>query len=283
MNPTAIGFGAILLWATLALMTVGAVGVPPFQLTAMCFAIGGVIGVIWSVVTGRGFGGRIGWRPWLLGVGGLFGYHFFYFVALGNAPPAEAGLIAYLWPLLIVLFSGLLPGERLLPRHVIGAVAAFAGAFAILSQADLSFSGAYAFGYAAAILCAFLWSGYSVLSRKVGQIPTEAVALFCLVTAALSAIAHMALETTIWPTHAVGWASVIGLGLGPVGIAFYWWDIGMKRGNIQLLGVASYAAPLLSTLLLVGTGAAPFTLNVAIAAVLITGGAGIAAGAFSRG
>lgn len=282
MNPTFIGFGAILLWATLALMTVGAAGVPPFQLTAMCFAVGGTIGVIWALLSGRGFGGRLGWRPWLLGVGGLFGYHFFYFTALGNAPPAEAGLIAYLWPLLIVLFSGLLPGEALLRRHIVGAMVAFAGAAVILAQADLSFQGEFALGYGAAILCALLWSGYSVLSRRVGSIPTESVALFCLATAGLSAFAHILLEQTVWPNGIWGWASVIGLGLGPVGLAFYLWDIGMKRGNIQMLGVASYAAPLLSTLLLIATGAAPLTLNVIIAAILITGGAGIAAGVLSK-
>jgi drug/metabolite transporter (DMT)-like permease len=47
---------------------------------------------------------------------------------------------------------------------------------------------------------------------------------------------------------------VLALGIGPVGAAFFTWDIGMKRGDIQLLGVASYAAPLLSTLALVAAG-----------------------------
>ncbi len=42
--------------------------------------------------------------------------------------------------------------------------------------------------------------------------------------------------------------------LGPVGLAFYVWDIGVKQGDIQLLGTSSYAAPLLSTLLLVLVG-----------------------------
>lgn len=282
MNPTLIGGGAVALWATLALFTVLAKEVPPFQLTAFCFAIGGAIGVVWTVL-GRGFVTLRGlsWKVWALGVGGLFGYHFFYFTALRNAPPAEAGLIAYLWPLLIVLFSGLLPGERLRRGHVIGALVAFAGATLILTDADLSFSGEHALGYGAAILCALLWSGYSVLSRRFGNAPTESVALFCLATAALSTAAHLALEETVWPSQISGWAGLILLGLGPVGAAFYLWDIGVKRGNIQLLGTASYAAPLLSTLLLVGTGYAPLSWSLGIAACLITGGAIIAARAGS--
>ncbi len=278
MKATLIGSGAVALWATLALFTVMAEPVPPFQLTGICFAIGGLIGVVWTLA-GRGFGvlKGLGWPVWAIGIVGLFGYHFFYFTALRNAPPAEAGLIAYLWPLLIVLFSGLLPGERLRLGHVVGALISFGGALVLLAQADLSFSGEHAMGYGAAILCALLWSGYSVLSRLVGSAPTESVALFCLATAALSTGAHLALEETVWPNGVRGWAGVVLLGLGPVGAAFYLWDIGVKKGDIQLLGTASYAAPLLSTLLLVVTGAAPATVTLAVSALLVTGGAVIAA------
>ncbi|MEL6583411.1 MAG: DMT family transporter [Pseudomonadota bacterium] len=280
-RATSIGFGAVLLWATLALFTVGASDIPPFQLTALCFGLAGVLGLIWMAATGRK-PGRLPLRVWAIGVLGLFGYHALYFTALQNAPPAEAGLIAYLWPLLIVIFSGLLPGEALKARHLIGAVIAGSGAALILIGGGVSFSGGFATGYLAAIACAFVWSGYSVLSRVVGDIPTEAVAYFCLATAALSAATHLFLETTVWPSDTLGWASVAALGLGPVGLAFFLWDIGVKHGDIQLLGTTSYAAPLLSTLILVGVGAAPLTLTLALAAILITGGAVIAAGVFSN-
>jgi hypothetical protein len=121
-QATAIGFVAVLLWALLALFTVGAAGVPPFQLTALSFLVGGLIGV--AAIAWRGLSLRraLGQpaRVWALGVAGLFGYHFFYFTALKAAPPAEAGLVAYLWPLLIVLFSALLPGGRLGAGHLLG-------------------------------------------------------------------------------------------------------------------------------------------------------------------
>ena len=132
-RATAIGLVAVLLWALLALLTVRTAPVPPFQLNAICFAIGGLAGLVWSGATG-GLS-RLREVPpaaYLLGIGGLFGYHAFYFTALRLAPPAEASLIAYLWPLLIVLMSGLLPGERLRPGHLIGALIAFAGAAIIV-------------------------------------------------------------------------------------------------------------------------------------------------------
>ncbi len=283
-RATLIGFGAVLLWAVLALFTVGSAPVPPFQLTAMCFAIGGVLGLIVAFKTNNP-AKLLRETPlmvWVLGVGGLFGYHALYFSALRLAPAAEAGLIAYLWPLLIVLFSGLLPGEKLGKGHVIGALIAFAGAALIILQGASGFDAGALPGYGLAFLCALTWSGYSVLSRRAAAVPTETVALFCLCVAVLSGIAHVIFEQTIWPETMLQWLSVAGLGAGPVGLAFYLWDVGVKRGDIQMLGVASYAAPLLSTLVLIGAGYAVASFSLVVAACLIAAGAAIAAYSSSR-
>ncbi len=282
-RATFIGFIAVLLWALLALMTVGSAPVPPFQLNAVTFAIGGAIGVVWLVFTGTTAQLRsVPLRVYIIGTAGLFGYHFLYFSALRMAPAAEAGLIAYLWPLLIVLFSGLLPGESLKPGHVIGGLVGFAGAALIVGSRAGGFDAAALPGYGLAFLCALTWAGYSVISRSFGAVPTASVVVFCLATAALSVPAHLALETTVWPTTSIGWLSVIGLGVGPVGIAFFVWDLGVKKGDIQLLGVASYAAPVLSTLALIVAGIASLTWTLLLSAALITGGALLAARASMR-
>ena len=174
-RATAIGFSAVLMWALLALLTVASGAVPPFQLAALCFLVGGAVGLLDMARRGarlyRAFGQP--WPVWVLGVGGIFGFHFFYFTALRNAPPAQASLIAYLWPLLIVLFSGLLPGERLRPAHLLGAAAAFGGLALLLGPEAAALSPAHLAGYAAAAVCALTWSSYSVLSRRVAQAPTE--------------------------------------------------------------------------------------------------------------
>ena len=121
-SATLIGLTAILLWSGLALMTAASGTMPPFQLAAVTFAIGGALGLAFAAARGRLAALRQPWPVWLVGVGGLFGYLALYFSALRQAPPAEAGLIAYLWPLLIVLLSATLPGERLGLRHIIGAL-----------------------------------------------------------------------------------------------------------------------------------------------------------------
>lgn len=281
-RATAIGFTAILMWALLALFTIGSAPVPPFLLNAICFGIGGSIGLVWTL-TGAGFRvlRGVSWKVYAFGTLGLFGYHFLYFTAFRLAPTAETGLIAYLWPLFIVLLSGLLPGERLGAAHILGALIAFAGAALIVLARGGAAEGS-SLGLGLAFLCAVTWAGYSVLSRRLGAVPTESVTVFCLATAALSVVAHLALEQTQWPQGVIGWGSVLALGVGPVGAAFFTWDIGMKKGDIQLLGVASYAAPLLSTLALVVAGITPASPVILLAAVLITAGAALAARASAR-
>jgi len=277
-KATAIGFIAVLLWALLALFTVGSAPTPPLLLNTLCFAIGGTLGLIWTFASGSvGRLREVPFRVYAFGTLGLFGYHALYFSALRLAPAAEAGLIAYLWPLLIVVFSGLLPSERLRRGHVAGALLGFAGAALIITGGGSGFSAAHLPGYGLALLCALTWSGYSVLSRRIGTAPTASVAVFCLASAALSLPLHLLFEETILPDQALGWAAIAGLGLGPVGLAFYVWDIGVKQGDIQLLGTSSYAAPLLSTLVLVVTGIASGSFTLLWAALLVTGGALVAA------
>jgi drug/metabolite transporter (DMT)-like permease len=276
-RTTLLGFAAILMWSLLALLTVATGQVPPFQLAAMTFAIGGSIGLVWMAATNAWDALRQPLPVWALGVGGLFGYHALYFTALRLAPPADSGLINYLWPVLIVLFSGFLPGERLHWRSVAGALLGLIGTIVLFAGKGIAPALVYATGYTVAFCCAFVWSGYSVLSRLFPKVPSIAVSGFCIVTAILAALCHVVFEQTAWPQGATQWLAVALLGLGPVGLAFYVWDAGVKHGDIRLLGVASYAAPLLSTLALVVAGYAEPRLSLAIAAVLIAGGGLLAA------
>jgi len=279
-HPTWIGSTAILMWATLALLTQLSGTIPPFQLTAMSFTLASLIGVALWIKQGGSVWHylKLPGAVWGLGIFGLFGYHFFYFIALRYAPAVEASLIAYLWPLLIVLFSALLPNERLRWFQVTGAIVGFLGAELLVTKGQsLSFSSQYSLGYGAALVCALTWSSYSVLSRRWGAIPTSAVGGFCIVTAILAWICHGIFESTLLP-QGNEWLAILGLGLGPVGLAFYTWDYGVKHGNIKLLGALSYAAPLLSTILLIGCGLAEASWQVVLACVLIVGGAVLAAG-----
>src|ERR1700704_236062 len=278
-TATLIGLTAILMWSLLSVMTVATGKIPAFQLAAMTFAIGAAVALTSFIFRPQAFA-ALKQPPlaWVVGVGGLFGYHALYFLALRFAPPAEAGLLNYLWPLLIVLFSSLLPGERLAPHHVIGALLGLAGTVLLLAgNIGSGLAPGQIPGLIAAFVAAFVWAAYSVMSRRLKSVPTDAVAGFCLVTALLAALVHGMVEVTVWPETTAQWLAIVALGVGPVGVAFYAWDIGMKRGDIRVLGSASYATPLLSTAFLILTGFARPSANIAIAAVLIAGGGLIAA------
>lgn len=278
-TATLIGLTAIVMWSLLAVLTVATGRIPAFQLAAMTFSIGGLVGCAsWLLRSGAVAALRQPLAAWAVGVGGLFGYHALYFLALRLAPPAEAGLLNYLWPLLIVVFSSLLPGERLALHHVIGALLGLIGTVLLFAgSTGAQYEAAQIPGFVAAFIAAFVWAAYSVLSRRLKAVPTDAVAGFCLATAVLAALVHLAVETTVWPETPLQWLGIVALGLGPVGAAFYAWDIGMKRGDIRVLGAASYATPLLSTAFLIVAGFAQATATIALAALMIAGGGLIAA------
>ena len=270
-----MGSLALMLWALLALLSRAAASLPPFQLTAMAFTISAGSGLVWLWSNGTVSKLRQPPLVWLHGVGGLFGYHALFFAALAYAPAAEANLLNYTWPLLIVLLSAPVLGLRLSMRHLIGVAIGLSGCL-ILLAGGTNFSTNALFGYACAIGAALTWAVYSVVAGKLRAVPTQAVVGFCAGSAVLAMLAHTLFESTVIP----GWralGSVLLLGIGPVGIAFFLWDIGMKRGDPRLLGTLAYATPVASTIILGLAGFAPLSLVTVAAALLVAAGGWLAA------
>jgi len=257
-NATLCGLSAIGLWASLAVLTTTAAGIPPFQLLALTFGISGGLGCIWQLRPG-GNGVAALRQPFAaaaLAIAGLFGYHALYFIAFSRAPAVEVNLVNYLWPLLIVLFSALLPGVRVYLRQWLATLLGLAGAVLVITRGQsLAIEAQHALGYLAALGAALTWGAYSVLNRRFGAAPSSAIAGSCLAVGVLGAVVHLASGVWVAPS-ATQWAAILAMAIGPVGAAFWLWDRGTKHGDIVLLGIASYAAPFLSTLLLLAAGRA---------------------------
>ncbi|TCS61712.1 aromatic amino acid exporter YddG [Varunaivibrio sulfuroxidans] len=278
-RATGVGALAIVIWASLAPLTALSGAVPPFQMVALSFFLAGTIALMVARAKGERISAHMRHPPgaWVLGVGGLFGYHFLVFLALKTAPALEANLINYLWPLLIVLFSALLPGERLRWWHVAGALCGLGGTVLIVgAKTGAALDNRAWFGYGAALAAAVTWAGYSVLNRRFAHVPTSAVGPFLIVAGALATICHIFWEPTIWPQDALQWGAIIGLGLGPAGGAFFVWDYGVKHGDIRVLGALAYGAPLMSTALLIVLGKGDLSTRISVAGVMIVGGAALA-------
>ncbi len=279
-KATLIGCFAILLWSVLALITTQANLVPPLLLLTLTFGVASLLFLVVYFVKGEL---KRSWQQTpksaMLFCGSAFYlYHFLYFFAFQHAPPVEAGLIAYLWPLLIVLFAGLSTGNALSWTHLVGAIIAFLGTGIMLQSKGQDITEALNthnswIGYVAAFACALIWSSYSILNRRFQSVPSSSVVWYCLITTLLAGASHLVFEEQNWALSSSAWLAVLGLGLGPVGIAFFCWDMGVKRGNLSLLGVLSYSAPALSTAWLALLTEAVLTTGQIIACLLITAGA----------
>ena len=268
MSPIIPALLSVLLWSSAAWLSLKLAHIPPFLLVGISLLIGAVCGLPrlrdWRAVTPRLLA---------LGVYGLFGFHVLLFTALRHAPPIEANLINYLWPLLIVVLSPLIvPGTVLAPRHVVAALLGFAGATLLATGGRFRIELAHLFGYGCALASALIWSTYSLLTRRMVGIPGGTVGAFCAASGVLSLLCHGVWEAPA--TIAAGdWAWLLAMGIGPLGVAFYTWDLAMKRGDPRVIGSISYLTPLLSTLWLALSGAGSLGTMSAIAMAAIVGGA----------
>ena len=259
--------GAIVLWATLASLGVSLQHIPPFLLTGLALVIGSVPS--WPLVRQW----RVPATTLALGVYGLFGFHFLLFIALRLAPPVEANLINYLWPLLLVVLAPLfLRDVKLRAVHVAAALLGFAGAAIAILGAGSGASAAWSWGYLPALGSAFIWASYSLGTRRVPAFPTTAIGLFGLVSGLLSLLCHALLEPPV-SLRPQDWLLVTLMGLGPLGAAFFLWDRALKLGDPRQIGILSYLTPLLSTGLLVLVSGARFSPGIIAATALIAGAA----------
>lgn len=276
MNANLLALGAIALWASLAALGVALSHVPPFLLTGLSLLVGSLIALPLS---------RFNLRQWrvppatlAVGVYGLFGYHFLLFMALQNAPPVQANLVNYLWPLGIVVMAPLfLPGMSLTSRHVFAALLGFAGAALAILGGRPADPGAplWAWGYIPALMSAFIWASYSLLTKRVKPFPTSAIGSFALVSGVLALLCHAWLEPAV-SLSGTDWALIGLLGLGPLGGSFFLWDAALKCGDARQIGVLSFLTPLLSTLVLLTLQGEMPSLSVGLAALMIVSAAVIA-------
>lgn len=264
--------GAVLLWATLASLATLLSDIPPFLLTGIGLLIGAAVSL--PVL-------RSGIKPWkvpartlLIGVYGLFGYHFMLFLALQTAPAVEANLVNYLWPLLIVLLSPLFTRYLSLNfRYVLAALSGFVGAvIAITYNSSALGSSSIEVGYLFALAAAVIWATYSLATTKVPRFPTPAIGLFALVSGLLAIGAHFVFEPAA-SISSSDWILLVMLGAGPLGGAFYLWDAALKIGDPRRIGLLAFLTPLLSTVLLVLVSGHSLSWQLLVATALIVGGA----------
>jgi drug/metabolite transporter (DMT)-like permease len=272
-HPTLLALLAILLWGTLALAGNGLQAVPRMFLLGITLSTSGLLSLVFRE------GWRIPFKVFLVGVGGIFGYHFLYFTAFAHAPAIETNLLNYLWPLLIVILTPvLLPGTGLRSHHIVGAICGLAGAALIASGGKLSFEVRYLAGYSAALGAAFIWAVYSLLTKRLPPFPTSSIGAFCLLSGILSLGIYFLDGGTVFALkdiQPVQWIFLVLVGIGPMGAAFFLWDAALKKGDSRTIGSLAYITPLLSTMNLIIFAGQRLTALTFLAMLLIIAGAAI--------
>lgn len=264
--PLAYALFAILLWSSLATLGTYTQRLPPFLVTAIALAIGGML----SLKDLRHW--RVPLPTLLVGVGGIFGYHCLLFTAFRTAPALEANLLNYLWPLLIVLLSPAFRLGALRWQHIVASLFGFTGAALIVTKGSITVPDNLPAGYLFAIAAAITWACYSLQTRKLPPFHNAAVGGFCLISALLAGLCHLTFEPAIQPMGPE-WVALLAMGVGPLGLSFFFWNIAMKTADPRQVGALSYLTPLLSTLLLAVSGLGSMNHTSWVAAALILGGA----------
>ena len=277
--PTLVGAIGVALWATETTLITYTTAIPPLQTVTLAFAFAALLSPILWLVSGTAPWAAFRQPPrvWLLTVGSLAGYHASIYYATQKAPPAAAALLQGTTPLMIVIGSAVLPGERLRWWHVVGAGLGFCGvAMLIENGGQAEAIGPNPVFYLSLIgVAAGLWGLYSVASRLLPEVPSSALGVFYAACAVVLTCAHLAVEAWVAPS-VVEWAAMAALGILPMGLAIYFWDYGIKHGDIQALGAFSYVEPFIGAVLVSLFAGGVLGWNLLWSGILVIGGASLA-------
>lgn len=273
-QATAIGSSSIFLWALWPSLAVFAAPTPTFQTLAIGLAVGFLVLAGLRLLRGERLADMLPGSPGLLvaGVIGVLGTNAFNFIAITRISPAQASVIAYLWPMMAILLAGTLGLRRLRPRHAVAVLLGFGGAVLVIDpfgQTSLDIV-----GIGCALLAGLSWAGYTTYRMIDARGPSDAVGIYGLIAAVACLAAHSQLEQT-HAMSALQILAVLGLGIAPMGLANAVWDFGVARGDARTLSVLAYGTPLVATLLLVALGLAVVTPLLLGGAALIVIGAAI--------
>lgn len=264
---TCVGGLAIPLWATWPTLSLYTRDIPAFECLAIAFLVASFVlsrAQPRLVKFSADASSRRSWIPAVAFAVGASGSAVFFLLATHHIPAAEANLITYLWPGMIVGLGAMFGIFRLRKRHIVGITLGFVGA------AVLTWGGSFALSYSGiglALLGGIFWALYCVFRLKWKEATGPLLARGFGISAALCGLMHLVLEPSVVPTiHSAAAATLIGI--LPAAFANLAWDEGFRRGDSQLLAVMAYATPVCSALLLIALGLESFTGALLVGAVL---------------
>jgi drug/metabolite transporter (DMT)-like permease len=262
-----LGCITILCWGSLATFGYILNHLPPFYILGVSFLIGALPGLFHPKEFFPGV------KMFLWGVMGYFGYHFFLFYAFRFAPAIEANLINYLWPVIMVILTPVVFSlEKLRTYHIVGAAMSVIGSVFLIFGKGADMKVENLMGHLLAFGAALTWPIYSIGKKKMAPTSVWSISSFCLGSGILCLLTHFMLEPRVVLQFHDGWKLVL-MGMGPFGVAFYCWDVALRKGDAKIMGALAYLTPVISTLGLVLFAGQEVTQETLLAMILIIGGA----------
>lgn len=263
---TCVGLLAIPLWATWPALSLQTRALPPLECMTVAFSVAFIaLSSLKPSVAATDSESCSPWIPALAFAGGVSGSAILFLLATHYIPAAEANLILYLWPVMVVGLGAAFRVFRLRLRHGVGIGLGFTAAAILMGGGRLSLS--YT-GIGLALLGGLSWALYCIFRLKwrgpTGPVLTRGFAI----SAALCAVLHLLSEPFVIPN--MGSAAAAGvIGIVPAAFANLVWDWGFRRGDSQLLAVMAYATPFCSMLLLAALGLQSLNGELLLAGLLI--------------
>lgn len=270
-SATCIGYCALFLWASSGVLASSVINIPTFEVLSIAFSISFSITAIMLTLRGQWSKVKQPLLLWIIGMIGVYGNDALYIAAFKHAPAAQADLISYLYPIIIILLATCLPSEKFSFRYVVAGLVGFLGCYLLITSGGsmAGFHMKYLTGYCFAFLNAVAWSIYCLAARYYKNTPTEMIGMYCGCGLILSLIAHIGWEHTVIPDLHQTIALVI-MGLTTQGSAYFLWDYGIKRGNFKLLSILAYGNPIIAVILLIITGKSHYSEALLVATLLIS-------------
>ncbi|MGA8165199.1 MAG: EamA family transporter [Waddliaceae bacterium] len=269
---TFLGLFAVAIWSFAALLAVELTSIPTFELLFCEFLIAYLIVFArYSISKEKPSFTSFKKRDLLIASAALIANQMFYYSAFRHSPAAQVDLINYLWPTLLILFSSFLPNEKWSSSYLIACIFCLFGVYTLLSPGESqNLSSNHLLGYFLAFGAAVTWALYSLYSRYRGSSNSAScISWACGPAALVSLLMHLYFETFVFPNQ-YEIALILILGVFQMGLAFYFWERGLKKGCVKSLGLSSYSIPVFSVLLLVLFGKTDFEPRMITAAHIIS-------------
>lgn len=276
-SATWIGYSALFLWACSGVLASSVIKIPTFEVLSVAFSISFGLTALLLTMRRRWTNVKQPLLLWVIGMIGVYGNDALYIAAFKHAPAAQADLISYLYPILIILLASYLPSEKFSFKYIIAGFLGFFGSYLLITAGGdaTNFQLKYMTGYFLAFIDAIVWSVYCIAARYYKNTPSEMIGMYCGCGLILSLIMHISYEQTIIPNLHQTIVLII-MGLTTQGSAYFMWDYGIKRGNFNLLSVLAYSNPIIAVILLIIAGKSHYSDTLLIATLLISLGGALA-------